>query len=433
MAESVYIPLAPLLTLLGIMLTLALVVERLMMVLNWLITRLIVVRSNVEWHVPEEKTESILNAERALREETLIRDGSDFVVRADADPREIVPHQDAPQEESRFDVKKFTIADKVTVIKEFWIQLLGTTVAIIGCSFMKFSIWPMVTWPQRFAEHGEGLEDVSSQPWEYVVTGIIIGAGSKPVYFLMNFLINRRITVAKDEIKEEATEHIIEMKPRGEPTAAEPSTPRLSGNIEEIVGFQYDGGNRPTRIEHTHARKKKIDMIVYHHTAMHSDAPFEELINEFDRKGWLTGYHCVVMKDGTIRVLTRWDRIGSHALGYNDRSLGIAFQGNFEPDPSVPFSNANGRLGILYPTSPQLDAAARVVSLWNQLYKVKLDFNNSIVPHNKLAAKACPGSNFPHDSFKTLIKDRIQSWKNDTEFPTALKRFKSIPMVTNQA
>ncbi|HEX9653031.1 MAG TPA: peptidoglycan recognition family protein, partial [bacterium] len=274
---------------------------------------------------------------------------------------------------------------------------------------------------------------------EYIFTGIIIGAGSKPVNFLMNFLINRRIVVSKEKVIEEAKPAETTQKPKAVPvpvpvTDAAPA-PRKS--VEELLGFAYDGGDRPERLERTHIFSKPIDMIVYHHTAMHSDSPYEEITKEFDRKGWLTGYNCIVFKDGTIRALCRWDRFGNHAVGYNSRSLGVALHGCFETDPKVPFSNHNGKLGIVQPTSAQVDSAARVVALWSLMHEIPVKFPEQaapgfpkgIIPHKYVAPKACPGNNFPYDTFKQSVDQYAKLWKADETFKVALNDFKARPMV----
>ncbi|MDX1619006.1 MAG: peptidoglycan recognition family protein, partial [Balneolaceae bacterium] len=335
------------------------------------------------------------------------------------------------------------------VRKEFWLQVLGTLLAIGACYYSEFSIWVFIT---LIAENAGSLQEITPAPWEYAFTGVIIGSGSKPINFLMNFLLNRRIETVRDEVKAEAAT-LPDGAPKateaaGEATEARPSelppaTLELQPpSIEELAGFEYDGGDRPNRLEHTHLYRKPVDLIVYHHTAMHSDAPFEEVVKVFDRRGWLTGYHCIVFKDGTIRVLCRWDRFGNHAKPFNAHSMGIALQGNFEPDPSVPYSNPDGRYGILAPSHEQLQAAARIVALCAHLHGMEPAFPSAssvdaekretvrdILPHNMVARKACPGGNFPHDTFRESVNSYHAGWKSDQGFAAALKAFKNRPKV----
>jgi hypothetical protein len=143
------------------------------------------------------------------------------------------------------------------------------------------------------------------------------------------------------------------------------------------------------------------------------------------------------MKDGTIRVLCRWDRFGNHARGYNSRSLGVALHGNFEPDPAVPFSNPDGRFGIQHPTDAQIDSVSKVTVLWAKMHNIQVAFHGKesdkfpqgIVPHFKLAPKACPGGNFPHERFQERVKEYEETWDKDEQFKQALEEFKQKPMV----
>lgn len=435
---ELFIPLAPLLTKLGIMLTLALMVERFLSIFNWIVNRLFMVQVSTELEAVEKENEKLESIKTAIKEAEILQAAP---AAANTDPREIEPNKDRAQPDSRFDVSELKAPDRLKITKEFWLQILGTLVAVAGCYYMKFSIWVFVRWAI-----GEGsIEAIQSTALEYIFTGIIIGAGSKPVNFLMNFLLNRRIEVAKEKVAEQpkpasepvARGPVASWMPIHLPQPLPPSAPERRKSIEEIVGFVYDGGDRPQRLEHTHIFKSPIDMIVYHHTAMNSESPFEEITKEFDRKGWLTGYNCIVLKDGAIRPLCRWDRFGNHAQGYNSRSLGIALHGCFETDPRVPFSNHNGKLGILQPTIEQVDSAARVVALWTLMHPIPLKFPGKtapgfpkgIIPHKYVAPKACPGNNFPYDRFKHAVEQYAKLWKTEEAFQTALNDFKSQSMV----
>jgi N-acetyl-anhydromuramyl-L-alanine amidase AmpD len=303
---------------------------------------------------------------------------------------------------------------------------------------MKFSIWVFVTWAAKGS-----FEAIAANRLEYIFTGIIIGAGSKPVYFLMNFLVNRKFVKEKEKLQPEtlavepAASSEIAGARNGKLVPLPAAAPPPHKTIEELVGFVYDGGDRPQRLESTHFFQKPINLIVYHHTAMHSDSPYEEITREFDRKGWLTGYHCIIFKDGTIRVLCRWDRFGNHAQGYNSHSLGVALHGNFETNPKVPFSNYKGQFGITQPTLEQVDSAARIAALWALLHNIALvfpaktaaNFPKGLVPHKDISQKACPGNNFPHEKFRGSVKHYAAAWKQDQTFMDALKDFREHPMV----
>lgn len=450
MPNQEIIPLAALIAKLGVMLALALMVERLLAMIKWFMDRLFIVGSTAERQRVQEAQAQIAITERAAEEAHLLAHEQPDDPQAAGDPREVEPNPSRAHItlESRFDVRKILPPEELDdpdarfeatnrqrrTIKEFWLQVLGASIAIAGCWYMEFSIWVFVTW----IGEGGALADIESQTWEFLFTGLIIGAGSKPVNFLMNFLVNRKFEVSRAEVREEARKPTPTEEPEKPAPKPPPPTPITPKSIQEIVGFEYDGGVRPHRLQHTHLYPAPIDLIVFHHTAMNSESPFEEVIKEFDRKGWLTGYHCVIMKDGTIRILCRWDRFANHAKGYNAHSMGVALHGNFETNPKVPFSNHDGRFGILSPTTAQVDSAARVVALWALMHNVDVKFRkkedaafpNGIIPHRLLAPKACPGGNFPYSRFESLVKDYANTWKQDDAFTRALGDFKGMPRVT---
>ncbi len=434
------VELTPIIIKLGTLLGAALILERFLFFFNKFLNRLILLKNSFEFQAAKELEEKQVGLKAAIDESiVLLNTGTDN------DPREIIPNpsKKGNYKDSGFDVVKILTPEEIsdsearfnaqlkenTIKKEFWMQILGTLIAIAGCYIFKFSVWTFIT-------------DLSPTEYktrsflallEFIFTGIIIGAGSKPINFLMTFLVTRKIQVNKDELKNEAEKEIS--KTEASSPIVKPTTSDLGkapASIEEIVGFTYDEGDRPERLEHTHRYTSKVDLIVYHHTCFHSDTPYIELIKEFDRKEWLTGYHCVVFKDGTIRIICRWDRFGNHSLGHNGHSMGLAFQGNFETNPAVPSSNVNGRLGITEPTNVQLDAAARVIALWVKMHNVPIEFHEEtnlknpkgIIPHYCIADKACPGGNFPHKNFQSKINFYLSKWTVNAEFNEALEIFK---------
>jgi hypothetical protein len=437
MPDEQFIPLAPLLGTLGIMLTVSLIVERFLSVISWLMDRLSIIKASGEWHVIDEQKEKLELAKQAKQEEDILKSSPDKPQNPTEDFREIEPNPLKTTADFQFEVKNYELSEPIKVVKEYWLQLFGVLVAIAACYYMKFSVWDLIV-------KIKGVQSPQAAEFSalgYIFTGIIVGAGSKPVHFLMNFLINRKIIITKSEIKEVPPPPSLP-EPRTVMAATKfvarsPNFHPALESIEDMVGFNYDGGYRPDRLENTHFFQKPINLIVYHHTALHSESPFEEVIKEFDRKGWLTGYHCIIFKDGAIRVLCRWDRFGNHSYPYNQNSLGIAFHGNFETNPNVPYANVEGRYGLTNPTQTQLDSASKIVVLWKYLYNIDLifpkkndpKFPSGIVPHNLLSPKACPGSNFPHELFQQFIKDYNNLWKDNEAFKSALKRFKDAPMV----
>jgi N-acetyl-anhydromuramyl-L-alanine amidase AmpD len=165
---------------------------------------------------------------------------------------------------------------------------------------------------------------------------------------------------------------------------------------------------------------------------MSSSVPFQGIVDEFlVNKGWLTGYHCVIMPDGAIKPFCRWDRYGNHAKGLNDRSLGIAFHGNFHTLANDRYSNHDGRFGFQKPTAVQLDSGARITALWVHLYpSIQLDFDMDILPHKTAMPghTVCPGSNFPHAEFKDKVSFYYQKWENP-QAQQQIALFKQKPFI----
>lgn len=281
---------------------------------------------------------------------------------------------------------------------------------------------PAAGWSQVF-----GVADT-------LFTGLVIGGGSQPIHVLIRFISERKLAAADAQALEDAEKEVEKTRALGRVV----STSRLIEETKEAqplqwVDFVYDGGLAPERLQAQHLRSGPPNLVVYHHTAMSSVSSFEDVVKEFvQRKKWLTGYHVVVMPDGAIKPFCRWDRYGSHAAGLNDRSLGIAFHGNFHTLPGDQFSNADGRYGNQTPTEAQLHAGARVVALWTYLYEdIKLDFGTSILAHRKAMPghTVCPGSNFPYDGFERLLRDYRDAWSHSDPAQAGIARFSQLQYV----
>ena len=84
-------------------------------------------------------------------------------------------------------------------------------------------------------------------------------------------------------------------------------------------------------------------------------------------------------------------------------------------------------MGPPRPTEVQLQAGARVVTLWSFLYGIEIDFEKNIIPHHQIASKACPGSNFPYDEFKRWIEFYRQKWEKSDLAQEKIEAFKLKP------
>ena len=263
---------------------------------------------------------------------------------------------------------------------------------------------------------------------DIMLTGIVIGGGSQPIHVLLRFLTSRRITAIEQPQTTQPEEE--QTTPETMPPPAQTAvTPKDDSYWQPIT---YNGGVKPESLEQYHLRSQEPDLIVYHHTAMSSSVPFQGIVDEFlVNKGWLTGYHCVIMPDGAIKPFCRWDRYGNHAKGLNDRSLGIAFHGNFHTLANDRYSNHDGRFGFQKPTAVQLDSGARITALWVHLYpSIQLDFDMDILPHKTAMPghTVCPGSNFPHAEFKDKVSFYYQKWENP-QAQQQIALFKQKPFI----
>ena len=78
---------------------------------------------------------------------------------------------------------------------------------------------------------------------------------------------------------------------------------------------------------------RRIDLIVIHCSATRSDQhfPVTALIRcHADRFGF-TGYHYYITRDGQTYQTRHEQLIGAHAKGYNQRSLGVCYEGGLDP------------------------------------------------------------------------------------------------------
>jgi hypothetical protein len=313
-----------------------------------------------------------------------------------------------------------TDVDDGTTLRAFILQLLGFVAGIVLARTSGVGVFTAFLDPAQTA--------VPS--WDYALTGLLIGGGSAPLHLLIQFITERKMpSEAREPVSEEKKAAIEEA-----PGAPAVIVPPGYAAAENWVDIPYFGGVDRDLLEDLHRRTKDPDMVVYHHTAMSSRSTFEDVVqvikSRTDSRGkkWLTGYNCVILADGSVHAFCRWDRYGSHAVGYNQRSLGITFNGNFETDPKVPFSNPNGKYGPARPTDEQVKAGARVVALWTFLYPgIKPDFEKTIIPHKQIANKTCPGNMFPYDEFKRLVDFYRKQWERSSFIKERIEAFRQKP------
>ena len=118
-----------------------------------------------------------------------------------------------------------------------------------------------------------------------------------------------------------------------------------------------------------------IDLIILHHTATEYETP-EQIHQSHLNNGWAgIGYNFYVRKDGTIYRCRPMEYVPAHCSGYNTRSIGDAFEGNFEYEEME---------------SIQIESGKWLVAYLKDLYGI-----SDVGKHNDYNATDCPGANFP--------------------------------------
>ena len=129
------------------------------------------------------------------------------------------------------------------------------------------------------------------------------------------------------------------------------------------------------------SNRKTTDYIILHHAASSNCSP-NNIHTIHLKNGWAgIGYHFYVRKNGNIYIGRLLNTIGAHAVGYNDKSVGVCFEGNFENE----VMNEN-----------QLNSARYIVNYLRNIYP-----NAKVIRHKDVNATACPGKNFP---FNKILK-----------------------------
>lgn len=145
---------------------------------------------------------------------------------------------------------------------------------------------------------------------------------------------------------------------------------------------------------------KKVDIIILHHMA-HKTANIHDIHNYHrsrtytDSSGKTTywsgiGYNYFITFDGIIYE-ARGLHVGAHTSGYNNRSIGIGFQGDFQ---------------FQQMTDTQLQAGAALLSKLMQDYSLT---EKDIKRHKDLTATSCPGKNFRFNELKNLLETKSNS------------------------
>lgn len=97
-------------------------------------------------------------------------------------------------------------------------------------------------------------------------------------------------------------------------------------------------------------------------------------------RGWSDiGYHFLIDRDGTRAVGRRVDRVGSHVLGHNTGTIGVALFGGHG-------SSADDRFVDHFTPAQRTALRAQIAELRRRFPAII-----KLSGHNDYAAKACPG------------------------------------------
>lgn len=152
------------------------------------------------------------------------------------------------------------------------------------------------------------------------------------------------------------------------------------------------GGGRSPLPPAPRCTMKRIEALVVHTTAGSRGADIEAVRRyHVEHRGWSdVGYHYLVRDNGQVQAGRPETVCGAHALGWNDRSLGVAFAGNHDRYPWSPAAEQSG-----------IDLLARLC--------LKHGLSASaVIGHRETGAKkSCPGAHVDMDAVRRLVATRM--------------------------
>lgn len=141
---------------------------------------------------------------------------------------------------------------------------------------------------------------------------------------------------------------------------------------------------------------KSVDYIILHHAA--ATGSVTAIHSAHLARGWSgIGYNAYVRSDGSIHQGRPFGMTGAHTVGYNDRSVGVCFEGNFEAQ-TMP--------------EAQIKAGRELIAYLRGLYPGAV-----IGRHKDYDATACPGKNFPFDEITRADEEHDRRYNTMQEVP----------------
>ena len=142
-----------------------------------------------------------------------------------------------------------------------------------------------------------------------------------------------------------------------------------------------------------------IDRIIIHHSAIQQSADTNPLAihsAHLRRRYSGIGYHFYIKADGTIYRGRPIIYIGAHCKGYNSKSIGICFEGNFE---------------IEKPTNLQKIAFQNLLEYLKKEIPTIKYFNY----HKEVYATVCPGKNCTFTELNNIEREEERKMFTDVK------------------
>lgn len=150
---------------------------------------------------------------------------------------------------------------------------------------------------------------------------------------------------------------------------------------------------------------EKVLFIVIHHIDALKASP-EDIHVWHLANGWSgAGYNEYIRKDGTVYIM-RGDNIGAQTANMNSKSYGIALEGDYDKETSVPEAQYQALLERI------------------RFHKSRLPNVQRVVPHKYFGGTDCPGKYFPFDKLLLDI-DNV-----DTTLATAVTKLSKAGIIT---
>ena len=174
----------------------------------------------------------------------------------------------------------------------------------------------------------------------------------------------------------------------------------MNGDCGVVSKSEWDGLN-PAHVQYL---PRPVDLVIIAHTVTptcNTDQRCAELVrniqtNQIENLGfWDIGYNFIIGGNGKVYEGAGWLHVGAHTRGYNKKSLGIAFLGNFNNDPL---------------SSSMINALKELLKCGVENGHLTSDYH--VVAHRQLIATESPGRK---------LYNEIRSWPNWMEDVSSIK------------